>query len=706
MIALLGLNTSILLAQTTNNSAPGAPGTDAHWLTAAKNGFGTSVTLNSKVWFTLTEGVLSEVFYPTLDTPNVQVLQLIIVRGNEIQTEQDDTHHRMEVPDPRTLTFRQVNTAVDKSYTITKTYVTDPSRSSLLIDVNFEWHANADCGCQIYVYYDPSLNNSGMHDQSWTDKGLLFAADGDKASALAPVNAVFENPSNGFFGRSDGLTQLRQKKRIDEYPRAGSGNIVQTALLRFPESSRDRNFGLVLSFGRNADEAMATGRASARKGFVAARSIYEAGWRDYVKSLPRVDAADQNQFNLAAMVLRALEDKTYRGAMIASPTVPWSSNANESTNSGYHAVWSRDLYHVATAFMALGDYATARRALDYLFRTQQRPDGSFPQNSWLDGRPIGGSVQMDEVAFPIILAYQLGNITRTTWLRHIKPAADYLIEKGPATQQERWEEESGFSPATIAAEIAGLICASEIASSQHDEESRRRYLKVADDWARKLDGWTATKNGPLADGEYYLRITANDDPNDGEKLEINSGGGIYDEREIVDAGFLELVRLGIKPANDRLIRKSLTVIDKLIKVQTPIGNAWYRYNRDAYGEKPDGSPYDARHGVGRLWVLLSGERGEYDLVLGDMTAARSRLKTMRAFANDGMMIPEQVWDRSSDSNPSMRLGAGTGSATPLAWSMAQFIRLAVNIKSRRNLETPRVVAAHFLNGERNNERRK
>jgi glucoamylase len=710
LIMLLGLNSSTLLAQTTNESAPGAPGSDAHWLSAAKNGFGTSVTLNSKVWFTLTDGVLSEVFYPTLDTPNVQMLQLVIVRGADVQTEQEDTHHRLE-PEPRALTFRQINTAVDRSYTITKTYVTDSKRDSVLIEVSFQWHRGADCGCEIYVYYDPSLNNSGMHDQAWTADGALVAGDGDKASALVPINAVFEDTSNGFFGSNDGLTQLRQHKRGPGYQKAATGNVVQTALVRVPFKGQNRrkNFNLVLSFGRNVDEAIGNARASARQGFAATRDRYESGWHDYVRSLPRVDAADQDQFNMAAMVLKALEDKTYRGAMIASPSIPWGGgpNANESTNSGYHAVWSRDLYQVATAFLALGDSATARRALDYLFQTQQKPDGSFPQNSWLDGRPIGGAVQMDEVAFPIILAWQLGRTDRTTWLRNIKPAADYIHRKGPSTQQERWEEEAGFSPATIAAQIAGLVCAGEIARMQHDEPSRRRYLEAADEWARKVESWTATSNGTLANSKYYLRISANDNPNDGEKLEINSGGGTYDEREIVDAGFLELVRLGIKPANAPLIRKSLEVIDKLIKAETPMGSAWYRYNHDAYGEGADGAAYDAQHGHGRLWVLLTGERGEYELARGDAAAARSaraRLKSMRAFANDGMMIPEQVWDKTTSSKASARIGMGTGSATPLAWSMAQFIRLALNIKSGRNLETPSVVVARFQNAKKNNGR--
>ena len=225
--------------------------------------------------------------------------------------------------------------------------------------------------------------------------------------------------------------------------------------------------------------------------------------------------------------------------------------------------------------------------------------------------------------------------------------------------------------------------------------SPRAYLKTADDWAGNVERWTATSTGPHGDGHYYLRVSEDDNPNDGAKIEINSGGGSYDEREIVDAGFLELVRLGIKAPDDPLVRKSLAVVDRMIRVETAAGPAWYRYNHDAYGERPDGGPYDGQTGRGRLWTLLTGERGEYELAAGDRVAARKRLDALMAFANDGMMIPEQVWDQAETSSPAFRFGSGTGSATPLAWSMAQFIRLAMNINSGRNIETPQIVAARY-----------
>lgn len=661
---------------------------------------------------------MTEVYYPRLDVPNVQMLQLLIV-GGKVETESDDTIHRVELAASQALSFRQINTAKSGDYTITKTYITDPQRSTVLIDIDFESRTLNN----LYVYYDPSLNNSGMHDSAWSEGDALLAVDGDKASALVSSTGFeFQDQlpgtflkgggrdpqrevSNGYLGASDGLTELRKnwnRSRFSPYPRAENGNVVQVAALRGLEGRRGR-FTLALAFGSTPRSALLNARASLRKGFPRTRREYEAGWLAYTKSLQSVDSKYQQQFQIAAMTLKALEDKTYRGAMIASPSIPWGGgpNANEPTISGYHAVWARDLYQIATAFLAVGDRAGANRALAYLFHVQQKADGSFPQNSWVDGRPIGGGLQLDQVGLPLVLAYQLKRTDRSTWLRHIKPAADFILRRGPATGQERWEEKAGYSPATIAAEIAGLVCAARIAEINRDQPTANLYLNVADKWTQGVERWTATK-GRLGDGRYYLRISANDDPDDGAKIEINSSNQLADERAVLDAGFLELVRLGIKDANDPLIRDSLARVDQLIKVETPAGSGWYRYNLDAYGETPHGGNYDGQTGVGRLWALLTGERGEYDVARGDLTTASKRLDALMAFANEGRMIPEQVWDRDESPRPEFRFGEGTGSATPLAWSMAQFIRLAINIKQGHNVETPKATIVRYLKGSGSN----
>jgi len=709
MFSVLALSCPALFAQTTNTQPPGAPGADAHWLSAAKNGFGTSNTLASKVWFTLNNGVMTEVYYPRLDVPDVQELQLLIV-GGKVETEADDTIHKLEVIDERSLSFRQINTAKSGYYTITKTYVTDPERNTVLIEIEF----SSNTANNVFVYYDPSLNNSGRHDSGWSIRDALLAVDKDKASALVSSSGFasrnfFSDPhrkepevSSGYLGTSDGLTELKRnwnRSGFTCYRRADNGNVVQVAALNTLQGSNGlpvNRVTLALSFGKTPRQALTNARASLAKGFARVRQEYEAGWHNYLSALNRPEATYQSQFNMAALSLKALEDKTYRGAMIASPSIPWGGgpNANEPNTSGYHAVWARDLYQVATAFIAMGDSASARRALDYLFAVQQKADGSFPQNSWVDGRPIDRALQMDQVALPIVLAYQLKRTDKTTWLQHVKPAADFIVVKGPATEQDRWEEKRGYSPATIAAEIAGLVCAADIARINHDARAAAKYLERADALARVVEKQTKTSTGPHAPSSYFIRITENGDPNDGARIEINSGGGTYDEREIVDAGFLELVRLGIKSAAE--FADSLAVVDRLLKVQTPAGDGWYRYNHDAYGETTAGGDYDGRTGIGRLWTLLTGERGEYDVARGDLANARQRLDTMMGFANDGLMIPEQVWDRKESPRAELRFGEGTGSATPLAWSMAQFVRLAINLKRGHNLDTPAVTLSRYV----------
>src|SRR5256714_1774946 len=675
-----------------DNLAPGAPGQDAQWTNAGKDAVGTSNTLESKVWFTLRDGVMTEVYYPTVDVANTRTLEFAVAGCDDPSLESTGANHRVEVVDPQSLTFRQINTAKSGAYTITKTYTTDPERPVVLIDVELQGRCRALQ--KFYVYYDPSLNNSGMHDSAWTEDGALLASDADKASAL--VSSVgFVETTNGYFETSDGLTELRSRGQLEtRYARAADGNVVQMGEVR------GSKFTLALGFGREPAEALRNARASLSKGYDKASSEYDLGWQEYVRTLRRVEPKDQMQFDMAAMVLKAHEDKTYRGAMIASLSIPWGggSNANEPNVGGYHLVWSRDLYQVASAFYALGDKASADRALDYLFRVQQKADGSFPQNSWLDGRPFWGSLQLDEVSYPLVLAYQLGRTDNETYVKHVRPAADFIVRHGPFTPQERWEEKSGYSPSTIAAEIAGLACAAEIARRNDDQASATIYTAAADDFARNVERWTATTTGVYGDKNYYLRLSFDDDPNDGERFNVGNGGGDYDEREIVDAGFLELVRLGIRPPQDPLVAKSVAVVDKVIKVETPNGSDFYRYNHDGYGEMDDGRPWnwDGHYsGKGRLWALLAGERGEYELARGEKAEAARRLDATQGFANEGRMMPEQVWDKPVSPRPDLKFGEGTGSATPLAWAMAQFLRLAANLQEGRNLDTPDIVSARY-----------
>lgn len=695
MDPLMENNHAIPYIVSTSADAPSAPGVPSAWTSGNKDGIGTSTTTQSNVWYTLGAGIMNEVYYPTVDTANVQDLQYVVADGKGYtQLERDDTDHAVVLTDPRALSYKQVNTAKDGRYRITKTYTTDPARAVLLVSTQFEVFSGGPL--DLYVLYNPSLNNSGMGDTGATENGELVASDGSIATALS-ASTGFIRTTSGYSGTSsDGWSDLRSNGQLTNiYSSAKTpGNLVQVA--QIPVGT-DTTFTLGLGFGPDRNSAEAAVHASLGAGFGELSAAYNSGWHDYLASLKAAPAAVSTpelttQYNVAVMMLKAHEDKTYRGANVASLTNPWgdASNADNPTSCGYHAVWARDLYEIATALDAAGDRDAANRSLDYLLGTQQRPDGSFPQNTHLNGSNCWTSLQMDEVAFPLLLAWQLNRTDAQTWAK-VKLSADYIVSHGPATPEERWEENGGYSPSTIAAEVAGLVAAADIASKNSAPDAAAKYLAVADNWQANVKNWTLTTTGPLSGSHrYFERIDDNGNPNDGGQVGLKNGGGTWDERQVVDQGFLELTRLGVLPANDPDVASSLKVIDDNLQVLTPEGPLWHRYNHDGYGETSTGAPYTGA-GIGRAWPVFSGERGEYELANG--RAANSFLKTMAATANAGYLIPEQVWDQASTG--ALREGKATGSAGPLAWSMAQFVRLAQSSTLGNNAETPSIVATRY-----------
>jgi glucoamylase len=687
LLAIPFLAPPSLLAQSAP-SAPGGPGSMPTWTSGAKEGLGTATAVESKVWFTLQGGIMTEVYYPRLDSADVRTLEFAVSDGTTTWLECKDMRHSIERTDDNALIFRQTSRDFDGRFTLAKTYVTDPQHDTVLIDATF----TAPPQFSLYVLYDPALKNAGYGDTAYSQGDALVTQKENVASALLS-SAGFAQTSSGFAGASDGYTDLLLHHRLDwSYARAENGNVVQAAKINTP------HFTLALGFGRDPSAAIDSARASLQRGFAKVASEYAHGWHDYTQTLRRETGPYAQEFRLAAMVLKAHEDKTYRGAMIASMSIPWGNavRADAPAVGGYHLIWARDLYEVATALLAAGDRPAAERALNYLYTVQQKPDGSFPQNSWLDGKAYWTALQMDEVSYPMILAWQLGKTDADIWIHHVRPEAEFVVAHGPMTQEERWEEVPGYSPSTIAAEIAGLVCAADIAAKNGATQDSQRYLRTADDWAANLEKWLVTTSGHLASsddpGGYYIRIDNNTDPNDAYRLDVRNGGGTWDERDVVDAGFLELVRLGIRPANDAVIARSAKVIDSTIRIETPNGPAFRRYNHDGYGETFFGGPWLGQ-GIGRLWPIFTGERGEYEVALGrDPTPY---LHAMLHFANAGGMIPEQVWDTADPTASRFVFGSGTGSATPLAWSMAQFIRLVVCGEEKRVVEQPTIVAAHF-----------
>jgi glucoamylase len=690
-------------ASAASGTAPGAPGDNAIWTPANKNGFGTSTTTTSKVWHTLQDGKLTEVYYPDLGTPSVRDLQFIVSDGKTFaERESDSTYKRVDLVDPRSLTYRQVNTEKQGRWRITKTYTTDPTRNTLLIDVNFESLTRRPL--DLYALYDPSLDNNGMDDSGRSSGTDLLASDGTVASALTAAPA-FKRASNGYLGTSDGWQDLRNDYKMNwTYTSAPNGNVVQTGKAAV-NGKGTRHMTIALGFGGDTGAALTAARGSLAAGFTAVSTAYQAGWHSYLASLkprPASASAFPVDYDVSAMTLAAHEDKTYRGGYIASPTMPWVWGTGlENPSGAYHLVWSRDLYQIATALLAAGDRAGAERALTYLFERQQKPDGSFPQNSTVDGTPHWTNTQLDEVAFPIVLAWQLQRDDADTW-SHVKRAADYIVANGPQTPQERWENQSGWSPATIAAEIAGLVCAADIARANGDNASADSYLHTADNWQQNVESWTVTTNGPYSPKPYYLRLTKDAQPDNATTYSIGDGGpSNADQRSIVDPSFLELVRLGVKPADDQTIRNTVSVVDNQLGVRTPNGMFWHRFNYDGYGETRTGGPWDISppdtfRTIGRIWPIFAGERGEYELAAGQ-PGAEDRLASIAGAGNDGHMIPEQVWDENPPSGQAgFPPGEGTFSATPLAWSHAQFVRLAWSIDAGHPVEQPSVVACRYV----------
>ena len=677
--------------------APGAPGEVATWTEGDKDGMGTAVGTASKAWLTLDDGELTEVYAPDLGTPSIRDLQFVVTDGRSFaEREREDARHTTRLADPRSLTYRQVNTARSKRWRITKTYVTDPRRAAVLVDVRLESLTGRPY--KLYALLDPALSNSGDDDVGESAGRTLVARDDKLASALRTDPAP-TRVSSGYLGRSDGWTDLSSDFRMNwSYARAAEkGNVAQIAELPVTGKRGHRRATLALGFGASGTAAASTAGAALAGGFERAADRYAAGWHAYLGGLarPRSAARHRTLYDVSAMVLAGLEDKTYRGAGIAAPAMAWVWGTIPGYSGPYHLVWSRDLYQVATAQIAAGDRAAAGRALDYLWNRQQADDGCFPQNSNLDGTPHWPNLQLDEVADPILLASQLRRSDAETW-SHVERAAGCIMRRGP-TSQERWENAEGYSPATIAAEIAALVCAADIAERNRAAATAATYRAKADEWQRAVERWTRATNGPLSDRPYYLRLTTDGDANAGTTYTIGDGGPTIDQRRVVDTSFLELVRLGVKRADDPGIRSTLPVVDRELGVRTPRGQFWHRYNHDGYGETPDGGPFPGDGNRGRLWPLLAGERGEYELAAGEPRAAAARLDAIAATASEGEMLPEQVWDDQPPAGgPEFAPGTGTGSATPLGWTHAQFIRLAWSLDAGRPVEQPRAVACRYV----------
>lgn len=760
--------------------APGAPGETPTWVNAAKTGAGASYEAYvdgkyrdggptgtvSRVWFSIADGVLTETMYGLIHEAQIKQLRFAVVTDTGLSVEGTDTTHRTEylhtdaAGRPLSPAYRVVTTDKAGRYEIEKRIFTDPDRQALVVRTTIR-ALRGDVSP--YLLLEPHMANTGVGDSgdaipgSADTAGALYASEGDTHLALL-ADRPFTIASVGFIGPSDGLSDLADGRLDQVYRSTGeeTGNIMLTGGLSRIRAGQTLSQDFVIGFGRSRQDARAAANGGFETGLDEVLARFNGvgdhvGWEDYIASLdqlPRLAEQSTDGGRLAyasALMLKVQEDRTHAGALIASLSNPWGDTVDATNPStGYKAVWPRDFYQVAMALLALGDTETPVAAFNYLPQVQVRADtpgntgvtGWFLQKTHVDGEIEWVGVQLDQTAMPIMLGWKLwkaglvsdAEIT-TMYGGMIKPAADFLVDGGqvgllwndrtitpPWTQQERWEEQEGYSPSTIAAVITGLTVAADIARAAGDPASAARYQAAADDYASKVEARMFTTNGEWGDGRYFVRITRNENPNDKAPIGENNGQPAHAEDRIIDGGFLELVRYGVRAPDAPSVTDTLPEYDDQtredrFRVRYDVNGVpgFRRYGNDGYGEQTDtGENYGVGGQMhagqrGRLWPFFTGERGHYELAAllargeGDVSAIRQiYVRGMESFANAGLLLPEQAWDGVDDDTAhDYRIGQGTNSATPLAWTHAEYVKLLRSLADRAVWDTYAPVAQRF-----------
>jgi glucoamylase len=673
-------------------AATGGPGIEPRWTHSAKDIIGTAYSTSSRIWYTVSRGVLSEIYFPTLDRPQIRDLQFLVTDG---ETFFHDAHRNLvtktEYLGEHGLGVRITNSDPAGRYQLVAEVIADPHQPCVLIDTQLEGDPAFLRKLHLYVIIAPHLEVGGWGNNgnvaTIAGRAFLTANKAGTWMALA-ATAPFVAQSCGYVGSTDGWQDLAHHFKVDyDFAAATNGNIALTGEI---DLSGGFHFTVGLAFGRTLHRAVTNLFQAIALPFVEHRTRFLEQWTRAVRRMHPLEALTGDEgmlYKRSRELIMAHEDKSYPGALIASLSIPWGEAKGDEDLGGYHLVWTRDMVNSATGLLAAGDQTTPLRALIYL-ACSQHEDGGFAQNFWVDGVPYWSGIQLDEVAFPIMLAWRL-HLARALAdfdpYPMVRRAARYLICNGPATPQERWEENSGYSPSTLASNIAALICAAAFARLRGDEASAGCLTDYADFLEAHIERWTVTNAGTLVPGipRHYIRITPADpgnplaleDPDQGIMSIRNRPPDApidFPACDIVDGGFLELVRYGIRKGGDPLIEDSLRVIDAVLKTDFPGGPCWRRYNHDGYGQRDDGGPFIV-WGVGRPWPLLTGERGHYELAAGRTVAPY--LRAMENFATATRLLPEQIWDAPDNPAAHLFFGGPTGAAMPLMWAHAEYIKL-------------------------------
>jgi glucoamylase len=688
--------------------APGWPGIPPRWTSSAKTGVGSSLTLHSRVWFTISHGILDEVYYPRVDQACTRDLGLIVTDGSSYFSE-EKRHCKFEnLPiEPGIPVFELNNIARDGRYRIEKEILTDPYRNVVLQRIRFHPIVGKLSDYRIYALLAPHLANFGYGNTGWLGdyKGvpMLFAERAGTALALA-CSVPWRKRSVGFVGYSDGWQDLSQNFQLtSDYTRAENGNIALTGEIDLAAGNGE--FVLALGFGGIWAEAGQQALSTLLEDYSRICELYVRDWKNWQEKLLKLDEPQRecDLYRASMAVLRTHESKDFLGGTIASLSIPWGFNKGDEDLGGYHLVWPRDLVEAGSGFLAGGAPVDALRVLRYLEATQEA-DGHWAQNMWLDGRPYWSGLQMDETAFPVLLVDLLRRLVPQAlgpterWWPMVRKAAGFIVRNGPVTQQDRWEEDGGYSPFTLAVEVAALLAAADIADLVHQSDTATYLRDTADNWNDNIERWTYATNTLLAkqigvEG-YYVRIApleidAVASPLQGFVPIKNRApeASVQEASHVISPDSLALVRFGLRAPDDPRVLNTIKVIDALLCVKLPQGPCWYRYNGDGYGEREDGSAFDGT-GIGRPWPLLAGERAHYELAAGRPATAEVLLRVMEWSTWDSRLIPEQVWDARDIPELELFIGKPTGSACPLVWAHAEYIKLRRSLREGRIFDQP------------------
>ena len=671
----------------------GHPGIAPTWTSSAKDMVGCALG-PARLWFTCGYGILNEVYYPRVDIPQIRDLGFIVADGKGFWVEVKRLgSYRAAQPQPGIPALEIMHSHA--RFDLRLRIAPDPQREVLLMEVALE----GDQGLRLYALLAPHLGGTGHGNVAEVcrhrGRKVLWAEQGPFGLALAAANPgqtpAWGAASAGYVGASDGWQDFARNGALTwQFDEAGPGNVALIGEL--PARAT-----LALAFGTSRESAATLAFAALAQPFDGVWQRHVHAWRAWHQGLRLPDAlpaAVRSQLTTSAMVLRVHQDKTYPGAMVASLSVPWGNSRDDI--GGYHLVWPRDLVESAGGLLALGATEEARDILRYLIATQHR-EGNWSQNQWLGGQAFWHGEQLDETAFPVLLAAALaergalGGIEIGPMTRR---ALGFIARHGPATEQDRWEEDAGLNAFTIGTSVAALVCGAQFL----DEPDRAFALRLADYWNARIEDWTSVRGTKLAREHgvqgYYVRIApppgSSGDRALDQILRIKNRAcdpGIAAEEQVA-TDFLQLVRLGLRDPHERLVVDSVTVIDRQLKTDTPSGPAWHRYTGDGYGEQADGSPFVGT-GQGRAWPLLTGERGHYELAAG--SDPLPYLHAMGAMAGRCGLIPEQVWDAAPIPERFLYPGKPAGSAMPLVWAHAEFIKLAMSLSLGRPGDRPQAV---------------